>query len=307
MSYSIYTNLIDQLIPNLPDHNGPPLEIDLVLDNGAFNGLYLFGVLVYLKVLESKNRIKIHRVSGSSIGACFGVLYLIDKLEIIDKIFLQLRDCWKEHCNLSNWKDILYKTTKSFNFEEYKDKINNKLFVNYFDTSTCKEHVVSEFDNVDELCETLFKSSFIPLIINGELTHNNCIDGFNPILFNERTEEDKKILFVHLFTPQRIIGSFNLKDDKNHAFRAIEGIYEVHKFFLGKKQTLCSYVNDWNTRQLLTYRIRQIFYYLVIYIIKILVILKLYIPDSFYQTPIWNLFSQIGEKFYRDFMLQMCF
>ena len=45
MSHSIYTNLIEQLIPNLPEHKGEPIELDLVLDNGAFNGLYLLGIL----------------------------------------------------------------------------------------------------------------------------------------------------------------------------------------------------------------------------------------------------------------------
>ena len=64
MSHSIYTNLIEELIPNLPDHIGKPVELDLVLDNGAFNGLYLLGILLYLKVLESKGRIKIRRISG---------------------------------------------------------------------------------------------------------------------------------------------------------------------------------------------------------------------------------------------------
>ena len=56
MSYSIYTNLVDQLIPNLSIHKGPPLELDLILDNGAFNGIYLFGVLIYLKSLENIGR-----------------------------------------------------------------------------------------------------------------------------------------------------------------------------------------------------------------------------------------------------------
>ena len=64
MSHSIYTNLIEQLIPNLPEHTGEPIEFDLVLDNGAFNGLYLLGILLYLKVLESKDRIKVTRISG---------------------------------------------------------------------------------------------------------------------------------------------------------------------------------------------------------------------------------------------------
>ena len=37
MSHSIYTNLIEELIPNLPDHIGEPIELDLVLDNGSIS------------------------------------------------------------------------------------------------------------------------------------------------------------------------------------------------------------------------------------------------------------------------------
>ena len=303
MSHSIYTNLIEQLIPNLPEHTGEPIELDLVLDNGAFNGLYLLGILLYLKVLESKGRIKVTRISGSSIGSVYAVLYFNDMLDVTDKFFSEIREFWKNNCNLSNWKEHIQNVCKNIDLE----KINNKVYINYFDTSSCKEHILFSFNSIDELTETISKSCFVPLLINGELTYKNCIDGFNPMLFNERTIEDRKILFVHLFTPERLYNCINVKNDKNITFRAIEGIYEVHKFFIGDKQTLCSYVNEWNTKQLLTYRIRQILYYLFIYLINIIVIAKNYIPESFYNTPIWNLVSHVGSKIHRDFMLQTCF
>lgn len=303
MSHSIYTNLIEQLIPNLPEHTGEPIELDLVLDNGAFNGLYLLGILLYLKVLESKGRIKVTRISGSSIGSVYAVLYFNDMLDITDKFFSEIRKHWKDNCNLSNWKEHVYNVCKNIDLK----KINNRVFINYFDTSSCKEHILSTFNNIDELTETISKSCFVPLLINGELTYKNCIDGFNPMLFNERTIEDRKILFVHLFTPERIYNCINVKNDKNITFRAIEGIYEIHKFFIGDKQTLCSYVNEWNTKQLLTYRIRQILYYLLIYLINIIVIAKNYVPTSFYETPVWNLLSHMGSKIHKDFMLQTCF
>ena len=106
MSYSIFCNLVDELIKNLPTSNKIE-EINLVLDNGAFNGLYLFGILIYLKKMESLKRIKINKISGSSIGATFAVLYLIDKLDITESMFDKTRGCWKENCNLKTWRDIL--------------------------------------------------------------------------------------------------------------------------------------------------------------------------------------------------------
>ena len=79
------------LIKNIPDENIPK-EIDLVLDGGAFNGIYMMGSLNYLKQLEKNNKISIIRVSGCSIGGILGVCYLLDKL---DNILALCKDCFK--------------------------------------------------------------------------------------------------------------------------------------------------------------------------------------------------------------------
>ena len=51
-------------------------------------------------------------------------------------------------------------------------------------------------------------------------------------LMRELKKIEKYYLYI-LFTPESIINSINVKNDKNITFRAIEGIYEVHKFFIG--------------------------------------------------------------------------
>ena len=48
--------LINTLIENIPQENIPK-EIDLVLDGGAFNGLYMLGGLFYIKEMEKRNKI----------------------------------------------------------------------------------------------------------------------------------------------------------------------------------------------------------------------------------------------------------
>ena len=88
-------------------------------------------------------------------------------LDITDKFFSEIRKYWKDNCNLSNWKEHIHNVCKNVNLK----KINNKVFINYFDTSSCKEHILSTFKNVDELTETISKSCFVPLLINGELTY----------------------------------------------------------------------------------------------------------------------------------------
>ena len=65
------------LVVNLP--KGENLgSIDLVLEAGAANGSYQIGCLLYLKELENQKKVKIDRISGSSIGAISGFYYFTD-------------------------------------------------------------------------------------------------------------------------------------------------------------------------------------------------------------------------------------
>ena len=61
--------LIDnlRLKPNQPNQSNK-IEIDLILDGGAFSGSYLIGNLLYFKELERRNIVEIKRFSGCSIG-----------------------------------------------------------------------------------------------------------------------------------------------------------------------------------------------------------------------------------------------
>ena len=308
MSYNIFCSLIDELIKNLPEYtSNKPQEINLILDNGAFNGLYLYGILLYLKKLEKLNRIKINKISGSSIGAAFATLYLTDNLNITEFAFDAVRGCWKEKLDLCKWREILQTNLlNKITDTDIKQRLDNKLFVNYINTKKCSEIVQSTYENVDELGDTLYKSSFIPILINGELSYEDCIDGFNPILFDDRTSEDNKNLFIHLFHPKILMKSINISSDKNASFRTIEGINEIHKFFIGEKQLLCSYVNDWTTKQLLMYRIRQIGYLCSVYFIRLIIVIKAMIPDTFYETSVYNFISQFAKKFYKDIFIKIC-
>lgn len=91
MSLNTYVN---SLIENI-NSNNIPKNIDLVLDSGAFNGIYMLGGLIYLRQMKNQNKININRISGSSIGSILGLLFIVDKLdlsiEICNKAFKILR------------------------------------------------------------------------------------------------------------------------------------------------------------------------------------------------------------------------
>lgn len=77
--------LIEKFIKDL-DCKHIPSEIDLVLEGGAFNGSYEIGILLYIKELEKRNKLKVNRISGTSVGAILGVAYILDKINLFNII-----------------------------------------------------------------------------------------------------------------------------------------------------------------------------------------------------------------------------
>ena len=127
---------IENLLKNIPKTD-KPIDIDLVLDGGLFNGSYLIGSLYFLKELENKNYIKIKRISGCSVGAAIGLLYLLDSLDfshIMNKIATnQLKSNYKIP-EIKNFKEH-YLNYKKMTQEEIKNilpKVNNILYISYY-------------------------------------------------------------------------------------------------------------------------------------------------------------------------------
>ena len=58
----IIDTYIKTLIENIPKDNIYP-NLDLILDGGAFNGGYMMGSIYFLKYLERKKIVTIHRLS----------------------------------------------------------------------------------------------------------------------------------------------------------------------------------------------------------------------------------------------------
>ena len=56
---------VNALIDNI-DKENIPKEIDLILDGGAFNGMYMLGSVFYLKEMERREKIKIKRTISLS-------------------------------------------------------------------------------------------------------------------------------------------------------------------------------------------------------------------------------------------------
>ena len=78
----MFQNNIRNLIINLPKKRHP-LELDIVLEGGGFNGSFELGALYFLKELEAQKYTSVDRISGASIGSLLGLCYLTNNLDFL--------------------------------------------------------------------------------------------------------------------------------------------------------------------------------------------------------------------------------
>ena len=297
-----------KLIENLPDdlkNSTTPLRIDLVLDGGIFNGSYLVGALCFLKEMEKRKYIIVERISGSSIGSIVAFLYFIDALDMMPQLYDIVKADFKNGYNLPSVKEIK-KHLSSRIPEDICEKINGKLYISYNNVRKCKKNIKSQYKDVDEIMNTLIKSSFVPYLIDGNLLYDNkYIDGMNPYIFNK--VPDKKILYLDLFGFDKIGNLLNVKNEKTNYHRILSGLLDIHNFYIKQSNTqMCSYVNDWsvnnktfNYLKILFEKFTMLFMYFFIY-------LKNLIHYDFENTLIYKIISKIVYDIFIIFLETYC-
>ncbi len=243
-------NYVNKLIDNLPNtFVKNPLEIDLILDGGLFNGSYLVGALYFLKEMEKKKYIKINRISSCSIGSIIAFFYFIDYLDIVPKLYNLVLTNLKQKYNLNlitNLKQILQDNVPIHILNKMNFYLNNKMYISYYNIKKGRKIIKYNYKNVDDIINTIIKSCFIPFLINGNMLYKKqYVDGINPYIFNKNT--NKKILYLDLFGYDKISYFINVKNEKTNYHRILYGLLDIHTFFIKEKNTsMCSYVDDWN-------------------------------------------------------------
>jgi hypothetical protein len=303
---------VNKLIDNLPDNiknSKTPLQIDLVLSGGAFNGSYLIGALYFLKEMENRNFIKINRISGCSIGSIAGLLYVFNDLNKITKIYKYFTKQFKKKYNLSilkNIKNILGKDICN-NYQ----KANNMLHICYNNVETCKKIVKNTYTSIDDLCSSIIKSCFVPFLIDETMCYKSkYIDGINPYIFG--FEQNTKILFLDLLTYDKFNCLINIKNEKNTFHRILSGLLEIHNFFIKNKNTeMCSYVNDWSIFHNSFYKSKLYFEKFIVYIAYILLKINKCLDKNLQyplkETFLYKLLVQMYRSFFNLFLDTYCF
>ena len=232
----------------------PPIpHMDLVFDTGGFNGGFGAGVALYLHALQQSGQLTIGRVSGCSAGAFVAVWLLsgcpLSALRHVDTMY----NHYRQHLNLAVYKDIVKKFLKEiFPSKHDVTKLDNRLYINYYDTVTGKQCVVTHFKNRKHLQQCIVRSSHIPYITNGKAcAKGRYIDGMVPYIFlspdlPSTKNSSSQTLFIRLVTLSKLRRVFSIKSETNAEFRLLAGVADAHEFFTTGSSDMCCFVADWN-------------------------------------------------------------
>jgi hypothetical protein len=291
---------IEKFIENLPEdfkNNKNPIKLDLVLDGGIFNGSYLAGALYFLKEMEKRNYIKIHRISGCSIGSIVAFIYIIDCLDILESLYDTTIKHLELNHNLNTVLD-LHKLLDSHIPDNVCDKVNNKLYITYTNIQKRSKKVKFIYKNKEEIINTIIKSSYIPFLIDGNLLFKNkYIDGINPYIF--KIKNDRKILYLNLFGYDKIKYLLNIKNEKTNFHRILSGLLDIHNFFIKQTNTsMCSYINEWNILDNSHFFIKKMFEKITIYFICIINLIFKNISIEINDFVLYKILSKITYETY---------
>ena len=296
---------INSLIDNIHDKNIPN-ELDLILDGGAFNGIYMLGGLFYLKELEKREKVKIKRISGCSVGAILGLLFIINKLDLA---LIVCNNCYTLLRKKRDLKSIVSNIEKLLRDEitdEDIQKLNDVFFLTYFDAYKGKQILKKKYNSKDHLIDCIFKTIHIPYLSDGSMTYKKgYIDGAFPYIFKKKYK-DRKMVFLNLQSFDKIKKMIMIKNEKNIYPRIFEGLFDTHKFI--ETQTpnnMCSYVDDWGLKDILLFRLREIIYTILIYIFSFGLHIDYLIPSSWKNESIVKRYINIFRNLWQDIMIYL--
>jgi len=298
-------NYVNKLIENLQYDTKKCQVIDLVLDGGLFNGSYLVGALHFIKEMERRNYIKVDRISGCSVGSIIAFLYYIDGLDFIPQLYNIINNEFKKEYTLKNIKKLKYYLKDKIP-HDICSRVNNKLFICYNDIINYKKKVKFTYKNVDDIIDTIIKSSFIPILIDNNILYKKkYIDGINAYVF--KSSPNKKILHMELFSFDKFTNAINIKNEKTNFHRILSGLLDIHSFFIKKTSTsMCSYVDEWHILNKCKYNIKLVSEKIFVSILYLIIYFKKYLPKNIKNNIFIKLITKIIFDIFTIFLENYC-
>ena len=301
------------LISNIPTEHVPE-NMNLILEGGCMNGAYEIGGLLFIKMLEKKNLTSIDRISGASVGAYAGFLYLTDNLEHYVDDYNKMKEKFKKNLILSSLQEQLTILVNNLSHEQFSSLQKDKLFVTFYNIETGQQQLKSCYQSREELISTILKSCHIPYLINGECFYKeneiSYMDGCFPFIFPKH-QPSKKNLYMRLSQLNRLKTILNVSYEKTIHGRILEGLLETYNFFLkNRATTMCSFTEGWSIQDKLKNVSLKVVFQLLIWGLYLLNISFTFIKPKlieFKKTHLFKHFSPILKKIYKKIILYLVF
>jgi hypothetical protein len=258
--------------------------INVIFDGGALNGTFGLGITLYVKALEDAGYLQIKKVSGCSIGALLAIWFVFDCPENSLVAIQNLFESYKSRKNYSGYheavKAIVFNILPAEN-SALLEKLNGKLFVNFFNTTTGSQEVISQYSSRDHLISYIIRSGHIPYLVDG---HARCethyMDGIVPYIF---PESEGVSLFIKLVSLRNIRYLIKVPRNEYNVYnRVFAGVVEANKFFVkGTGNGMCSYVHKWNLLTKLQIHSRPVLILTFLTFVELLLRMYALIPTLF--------------------------
>ena len=293
-----HINLLNQYINALIINVNPkklPRKMNLIFDSGAVNGLLGIGSALYIHRLQEINYININKISGCSIGSLIAVWYIKGCSDKMYHYMNVLFTHYKTHKNFYVYEMIVRNIIHQLFDTDDMSMINNKLYINYYDTKNNKQIIISNFESRSHLITCILRSSHIPFITNKSHKYDeHYIDGIAPYIF-ETPDKECKNLFIKLIDFINPIKALNIKRERNIYTRLLKGVSETNDFFVNGNTELCMYTNCFVKTQLY---IRRYFVLFFIVLIDYIIIIKNNMPECMRESYIYKIIMRMCKQYW---------
>ena len=286
-----------------------PLNMDLVLEGGAFNGSYLVGILFFLQEMEKKGMIRTCRISTCSVSTIAGILYIIGRLDLFEDIYSRGLEMFKCNGRFEILTDI-FKLILDITGDNLYKNLNKRLFITYYDLKYCKQVVKCRYKSNNDVFECISRSTHIPFIIDKHIArHGRYIDGQQPYFFKDRT--DRKTLCIslvnYMYNVGTVMSTITVKNETNNIHRVIGGTLDVHSFFMtGMPSNMCCFKDQMPLIIKFQNKFKQIFMVAFGYFIYIILYMKKNMGTNLLSSFAVKALYVIIEDLYRLFILHYC-
>ena len=286
------------------DGSSVPDEIDLVFGSGAFNGGSAIGAAIFIKELEKQGKLKVRRISGSSVGSLVALAYITDKFDYVEQMHSQGRKMMRENGSFEGIRDIftqIVDTVSDNNIGMLIENIRDRLFISYNDASNFSYHVVSTYSKKEDLVNAIERSCYMPLITDGDVCiDEKYFDGVVPHLFND---SEIPVLVVTLAQVSQLAKIASIRGEENPHARVLSGATDASTFFLTGRSILCSWRNKWGYRD-------YAFHYMSYYCIALTCVVMYYLKSTSLLKPLREsqiscIATHVTSLLFRD-MLKIC-